>query len=301
MINYYKILHICKFFRTFAPDMKKETLIGLVLAGFLLSGCQVLEQKQQAGAVVEVHGNYLYRSSLDALTAGMNSEDSARVAQEFITQWAKDILIYEAISNQQSAISQSELDQMVEDYRRTLYTQAYEEWLVNNQMPKSVPDSVVEDIYRHMPNRFLLKESMIKGLLVVVPKDAPNISKLRKWMEDESLDEIEKYAYQIALGYELFSDKWLTTTDIISKIPLERDELETRLKAKNQIEVSDSLKTYLIQVTDKQLRGGQMPVERAREEIEKIVLNERQVEFLQQERNRIYEEAVKQGDVKFLE
>ena len=281
--------------------MKKVLFFGIVLAGFLLSGCQVFEKKKLSGAAVEVHGHYLYQSTLDALTIGLNSEDSMRVAQQYITQWAKDILIYEAVSNGQTGIDREEIERMVEDYRRTLYMQAYEEWLVDQRMSKTVLDSTVEEIYRRMPDRFVLAESMVKGMLVVVPKDAPNIGKLRKWMSDESLDEVEKYAYQIASGYELFTDKWMSTTDVISRIPIERNEYETRLKTKDQLEVTDSLHTYILQITDKQLRGGPMPLDRAREEIEKIILSERQVEFLQKERDRMYEEAVQKGDIKFLE
>ena len=281
--------------------MKKTILFGIALAGFLLSGCQALEKKQQSGAAVEVHGHYLYRSTLDALTVGLNSEDSMRVTQQYITQWAKDILVYDAVQEGKTNIKSEEIEQMVEDYRRTLYAHAYEEYLVNNHMSKTVLDSTVEQIYRRMPDRFVLSESMIKGMLVVVPKDAPNIAKLRKWLNDVSLDQIEKYAYQSASGYELFTDKWMTATDVISRTPLELNEFETNLKTKNQIEVTDSLKTYIIQVTDKQLRGGQMPIERAREEIEQIILSERQVEFLQKERDRMYEEAVQRGEVKFYE
>ena len=148
-----------------------------------------------------------------------------------------------------------------------------------------------------MPNRFMLQESVVKGLLVVVPKGAPNIVKLRNWMKDEELDEIEKYAYQIASEYDLFTDKWLTTSDLISRIPIERGELENMLKNKTQIEMTDSLHMYLMQVTDKQLKGTPMPMEYAQKEIEKIVLNERQVEFLKQERNRLFDAAVKNGEV----
>ena len=279
--------------------MKKETIIGLFLTAFLLGGCQALEKKQQSGAAVELHGHYLYQSTLDALTVGLNSEDSARVAQQYITQWAKDILIYDAVNEGMTGIAGDELEQMVEDYRRTLYAHAYEEYLINHRMPKNVMDTTVQQIYDQMPDRFLLNESVVKGMLVVVPKDAPNIAKLRKWMREESLDEVEKYAYQIANGYDLFTDKWMTTTDVIGKMPVEHDALENMLKTKNQIEVSDSLKTYIIQVTEKQLRGTPMPVELARAEIEKIVLSERQVEFLQKERDRIYEEAVQRGEVIF--
>ena len=279
--------------------MKKATIIECILAGFLLCGCQALEKKQQSGAAVEVHGRYLYRYTLDALTMGLESEDSVRVAQQYINQWAKDILIYDAVHEGKSTISNDEIERMVEDYRRALYVHAYEEYLINQQMPKTVLDTTIKQMYDKMPDRFLLGESVVKGMLVVVPKDAPKINRLRKWLEDESMDDIEKYTYQIANGYELFTDKWLTTTDVISRMPIERNELETKLKTKKQIEVSDSLNTYIMQITDKQLRGAQMPFEYAREEIEKIILSERKVEFLQNERDRIYEEAVQRGEVIF--
>ena len=249
--------------------------------------------------MVELHGHYLYKSTLDALTIGMSSEDSMRVTQQYITQWAKDYLIYDAVNNGMTGIACDEIEQMVEDYRRALYVHAYEEYLIHQQMSKSVLDTTAKQIYEQMPDRFLLNESVVKGMLVVVPKEAPNIAKLRKWMHDESLDAIEKYAYQIANGYDLFTDKWLTTSDVIRKMPVEHDALENMLKTKTQIEVSDSLKTYILQVTDKQLRGTPMPMELAREEIEKIVLSERQVEFLQKERDRMYEEAVLHGEIKF--
>jgi hypothetical protein len=82
---------------------------------------------------------------------------------------------------------------------------------------------------------------------------------------------------------------------------MDRAELENLLKTKNQIEKADSTKTYLLQVTDKKLRGELMPVEYARPRIEKIVLSTRQVEFLQKERERLYNEAIQKGEIKFYE
>ena len=46
-------------------------------------------------------------------------------------------------------------------------------------------------------------------------------------------------------------------------------------------------------------RGEQMPMDYARPEIEKIVLSKRQVEFLQKERERMYNEAIQSGKVVF--
>lgn len=276
--------------------MKRIGIIGCLAAGLLLGSCTALEKKQQAGAAVEVNGQYLYRSTLDSLTVGLSSEDSLRVVQQYISQWAKDILVYDKAK----ARTKSELEQLVEDYRRSLYVHAYEEYLVDRRMPKAVPDSTVQQVYDQMPERFLLDESIVKGIFVVVPNDARDIAKLKGWLTKEKLDEIEKYAYQNASGYELFTDKWLTTTDLLAHMPAERAEIEAQLKNKNQLEVTDSLKTYLIQVTEKHLRGERMPLEYARPEIVKIVLSERQVDFLNKEREKLYNEAIQEKKIIFF-
>lgn len=280
-------------------------LIGILLAG-LMSGCQALEKKQQAGAVVEVNGHYLYRSSLDSLTVGLSGEDSMRVAQQYISQWAKDILLYD----EAKAHVTYETEQMVEEYRRTLYVQAFEEQLVARRMPKSVADTTVAQVYNQMSERFKLDESIVRGLLLIVPNDAPNIVKMKKELaafssqtseeSSEKLDLIEKYAYQNAIGYELFTDRWTTVTDLMARVPMDRTELEAKLKNKPQIEVSDTVKTYILQITDKRLRGEQMPVDFARPEIERIILNARQVDFLNKERERRYNEAIQEKKVNFL-
>lgn len=291
----------------------KRSMILFTLAGcFLLCGCQAWQRKQQVGAVAEVHGHYVYRSTLDSLTLGLSSEDSLRVAQQYISQWAKDILMYEgAMSN----VHNADIERLVADYRRTLYVHSYEEYLVDKRMPKDINDSTIEHYYNLLSDRFKLNESILKGLLVIVPIDAPKIKNLRKWLTEvpsvlpagegeegapnEVMDNIEKYIYQNASGYELFTDKWRTTSDIMAQMPIERAELENQLKTKNQIELSDSLKTYILQITEKHKRGEAMPIDYARPEIEKIVLTTRQVEFLQAERERIYQEAVAEQKVIF--
>lgn len=282
--------------------MEKGKVIILFLAGLLLYGCGAYEKQQQAGAAVEVDGVYLYRSTLDSLTLGMSPEDSLRTVQQYVGQWAKDELMYKkALPDLPLKGRKKEIERMVEEYRRALYVQAYEQYLVERRMPKSVPDSVISQVYERMPERFILDESIVKGMLVVVPKEARETAKLRGWMAKGMMDEIEKYAYKSASGYELFTDRWTTTSDLMVQIPMERGEMESALRSKNQIEVSDSVRTYILQVTEKRIAGERMPMDYARGAIEKIVLNARELEFLNKERERLYNEAIQSGKVKFLE
>ena len=276
----------------------KKTGIGIaLLASFLLVGCAAYEKKNQSGAAVEVNGQYLYRSTLDSLTLGLSPEDSTRVVQQYVSQWAKDILVYENAGKH----ANNGIERMVEAYRRSLYVQAYEEYLVERRMPKAVADSTVIQLYTQMPDRFVLDESIVRGMLVVIPTNAPKADKLRGWMAKQELDAVEKYAYQNASGYELVMDRWKTTTQLMTQMPMERADIEAALKHKNQIEVSDSLKTYILQVTEKYLRGDEMPLDYARPQIEKIVLNQRQADFLNKERERLYNEAIQNQKIKFYE
>ena len=278
--------------------MKKLGIIGCIAAGLLLGSCTALEKKQQAGAAVELNGQYIYYSTLDSLTLGLDSVDSARVCEQYIRQWAEDLLVYEEGEKRLSNTDREAINKMVVDYKQTLLAQAYERILMDRRMEKKFADSAVVAVYEQMPDRFTLDESLMKGIIVVVPNDAPKLDKLRKQLAEVSLDAIEKYAYQNASGYELFVDKWLTTTQIISRIPIERTELENKLRYSNHIEYADSAKTYILQITDKHMRGEAMPIDYARPQIEKILMNARQVEFMHNERERMYKKAIESDKIK---
>lgn len=281
--------------------MKNKLLyISILLLCTVQSGCQWFEQKRMTGVAVALNGQYLYQSTLDSLSFGLLSEDSARVVEQYVRQWAKDILEYERAKG----AADKSIEALVEDYRRSLYVHAYEQELVERRMPKHVADSVVEQIYAAHPEKFELRESLAKGVLIVVPNGAPNMKKLQGWLTDlseENLENIEKFAYNYAIGYELFTDQWRTAQQLLLSMPFERDELNRLLRSKQQIELQDSLSTYILQVTDKRMAGEPMPIEYARPEIEKAVLSQRRVQFLQEERERLYEDAIKYNKIVFFE
>lgn len=281
--------------------MKNKLLyISILLFCAVLSGCQWFEQKRMTGVAVALNGQYLYQSTLDSLSFGLLSEDSARVVEQYVKQWAKDILEYERAKG----AADKSIEALVEDYRRSLYVHAYEQELVERRMPKQVADSVVEQIYAAHPEKFELRESIARGVLIVVPNGAPNMKKLRGWLTDlseENLENIEKFAYNYAVGYELFTDQWRTAQQLLLTMPFEQDELDRLLRSKQQIELQDSLSIYILQVTDKRMAGEPMPIEYARPEIEKAVLSQRRVLFLQKERERLYEDAIKYNKIVFFE
>ena len=265
---------------------------------FSLGGCNLFQRDAKEGAVVQLGNNYLYQTELDAVTSfATTPEDSARYAEQFIRRWATDILQYQ----EGKSHSSPEIEALVEDYRRSLYVAEYERHIVDKRMPKTVSDAEADTFYVHNTDRFILQENILRGALVVIPQDAPSQAELKKRLtdltEEENLEYVEKYAYQYASGYELFTEQWRTGNQILMRMP--SNKWQKTLAAGKQYAEQDSASIYLLQVTDCRLAGEPMPVEYARPTIDKIILAERRITFLSEQRKQLYEDAVRFGKVRF--
>lgn len=279
--------------------MKKIIIIILGLS--ILNSCNLFEERRLSGTAAEYNGKTITLKQLQLLTTGLTPEDSTRVAEQYIRQWAIDLIEYDIAKDQ----TNKTIESLVEDYRRSLYLHEYEEQLIAQYMPRAIEDSVIQAFYDVHSNHLILPETIIQGILLVVPHDAPNIDELRKKIQhpdvEENIEWLEKFAYQYAVGYELFLDDWKNTNAVIVHIPLGVNELNKQLRTKRQIEVQDSVNTFILQVTDMHPEGAQMPLAYARKEIEDILLHERQIKFLQREREALYNQAIKEGKLKLYE
>lgn len=262
----------------------------------MTSGCEVVNRYRMGDAVVSVSGEKLYESDIRNVSAGLTAEDSARIVDEYIKKWATEVLLFEKARREIHDTRQ--IEAMVNDYRRSLYIQMYEEQLVRERMPKYVSNDSVRTFYDKFPERFQLKDNLLKGLLLVIHKDAPDQHNLKNWLSnltDENMEKIEKYAYQYASGYELFTDKWQLQSNVLLRLPIAQGSLNDLLRHSNLIEMQDSVSTYLLQVTEKRMVGEQMPIEYATPAIESTILNMRQVKWLQEQRDLLFRRGEERG------
>ena len=279
--------------------MKKTTIILLVLT--LLVGCDRLDIKRLQGVVAECNGESLLATEIEALTLGLSAEDSAQVAEQYVHQWAINLLMKDVIRGNQN----KEIERLVAEYRRSLYQHEWEQHLVARRMSQHVEDSVVLAYYEANKHHFVLRETILRGVLLVVPNGAPSMDQLKRYIvepqDEEHIEWVEKYAYQYASGYDLFLDEWKTANQFLLRMPFEEDNLQKQLKQQRQITMQDSLNSYILQVVDVYVKGEQMPIDYARKEIEKIILSQRQVDFIESERENLYNNAIQSGKLKRYE
>ena len=154
--------------------MKKYIILTTLVC--VLYGCSVFEQKRHSGVVAEYKGKTLTYEEVQRQTIGMSTEDSARVAEQYIYQWAINLLEYDVAKDKLN----KDIERMVEDYRRSLYIHEYEQYLIAQRMSKEVEDTIIKEFYDLHSHHFVLREAIVKGVLLVVPNGAPNMDLLRK-------------------------------------------------------------------------------------------------------------------------
>jgi len=88
---------------------------------------------------------------------------------------------------------------------------------------------------------------------------------------------------------------------------MDRLSIELREEIRNQEdflrrtrfhETRDSASVYLISINEYRLRGTLSPFEYVREDIKRIIWNNRRIEFIQELENGIYNEAVRENGFK---
>ena len=267
----------------------------LSLCLLMVCSCAYVRKERARDIVAECCGKVLTIGEINQLTYGFTGEDSARMAEEYIHNWAIELLMYD---NAHRATNR-QIEELVADYRRSLYMHEYEQLLVAQRMPQMIEDSLVLAFYETHKSQLSLREMILKGALVVIPNGAPNVADLKRNLQHlddaESLEWIEKYVYQYGVGYELFVEDWKMQEEVLGCIPLEKQELEKLLRKNRQVEVQDSINTYLLEVMDYHLAGSVMPLEYARKDIEKNILGARRVGFLKDARNELYDKSLKNG------
>ena len=282
--------------------MKIKYSITLLLLLTCLS-CDVFRQKTVGKPVVEVAGNFLHEHDLATVVPkGVSSEDSAVIVQRFIKRWTTDVLMYEAAKR--NVAQDPQIERMVADYKKDLLMHEYERRIVSERLNRKVPDEELENFYQQYASSLRLTEEIVKGLLVVLPLQAPHLDNVTKWVaspDSLAIDNIEKYVLQNAVSYDYFMDRWIPFSEVrrLWVQPIENSEDFLRSN-KGFVQMEDSTKVGLLYLQEYKLVGDVKPYNYAKEEIVELLVNRRKVELVQKLEQDIYEDALENGDIIFF-
>lgn len=251
--------------------------------------------------LVELDGNFLYQEDLAAVQpVGQSKDDSLLFAEHYIRNWAEDILMYEKAQN--NIPDNAEIEQLVKNYRKALIMHVYQQSLIQEKLAEEITEADLQTYYDTNKDVFKAEVPLMKGLFIKVPLTSPGIGRVRQWYKDErqsAVEHLEKYSLQNAVKYEYFYDKWIPASEILSLMPLREEKVDAYFAKNRHVELKDTAYWYFLNVSDYIPTGGQEPYEAARSAISEMVVNRKQVEFLNQVKGDLYKEAVEDGKLKY--
>lgn len=278
-----------------------RTVCLLFLITLLCVACGKQHDHKGRTPLVELDGNFLYREDLQAvLPTALSKDDSLLFAEHYIRNWVEDQLLY---SKAQSNIpNSSEIERLVANYRKALIMHTYQQELIHQQFSEEISETDLADYYEQHQELFKVERPLMKGLFMKVPLKAPQLANVRRWYKSDSreaVEHLEKYSLQNAVKYEYFYDKWVPVADMLGLMPLNEPDVDAYLDKNRHVELKDTAFYYFLNVSDYRRIGEQEPYEFARAQVKDMLMNVRQVEFMKQVKEDLYQRAARRNRIKY--
>ena len=278
----------------------RTTCVGLLF--FLLcAACNEQHDHKGRTPLVELNGNFLYREDLQSvLPVGLSKDDSLLFAEHYVRNWVEDILLYDKA--QSNIPNNGEIDKLVENYRKALIMHTYQQALIHQQLSEEISEQDLTEYYEKNQALFKVERPLMKGLFIKVPLRAPQLADVRRWYKAETreaVEHLEKYSLQNAVKYDYFYDKWVPVSEVLDMLPLQVSDVNDYLNKNRQVELQDTAFHYFLNVGDYRPIGEQEPYEFARRQVKDMLLNVKQVEFMKQMKEDLYQRAVKRNKIKY--
>ena len=279
--------------------MMRIAFVGL-WAFLLCVSCREEYDHRGKTPLVEVDGNFLYREDVQAaLPANLPGDDSLQFAERYIRHWIEETLLYEkALDN---IPDNADLEKRVEDYRKSLVMHMYEQALIHQKLSEDIPEQELQDYYDSNPDLFKVERPLIKGLFMKIPLTAPRLAEVRRWYkqdEGKAVENLEKYSLQHAVKYEYFYDRWIPLSEVLAMLPLQEADAEKYIEEHHHVELKDTAFYYFLNVSEYRAVGTQAPYDYARKQVREMLLNIKQVEYLEQVKDDLFRRAEKRNRIK---
>jgi hypothetical protein len=273
----------------------KVTTIGLVI---FISGCEYFrpQEKIEKIPIARAGDEFLYDQDLKGLAPqNISNEDSAKLADKYINDWIKKQLIVEK-AREEIAINEAEIERKVMEYRHALISHEFEKLYISSHLDTQVSQEEIQEYYEARSDNFVLKQNIIKGLFVQVPKSAPALTQLRRNLRsypNSNKEDIKEFVYQYAIRSFLDDSLWVNFDELIMTTPLK--DINNRIQFLEQTtfsETSDEHYIYYIKILEYKISDEISPLEFIREDIENIIINKRKLALKKELEKAIYDEAI---------
>lgn len=226
--------------------------------------------------------------------------DSTALAQRYINNWVEQhVVLHMAESNLPE--ERLDLEEQMEDYRRSLLIFNYEQALVEQKLDTSFSDAEIQDYYDKHKENFELKDNIVRARWFKVNEpDDRVVRKMRDRFMDGSPDKLREVELWLAgLGVTITdrSLAWAPWTELEAAVPIGELESTALLANNGKRVIREGGAAWFVEVLDHRAKNTISPLELVHQDIRSVLLNKRKLKLIETMRANVYKQALENNDV----
>jgi hypothetical protein len=287
-----------------------RSIATILLLSGLISGCDFIKMRNKNAVdenrkpVARVNTAYLYKDELVGIVPpNAAKQDSTSWVEAYIDSWIrKQLLIQEA--TRKININEAELERKILDYRYSIIAYEYQLHFIKQNLDTVVRSREIQDYYKSNIDNFILKQNIIRGTFMKVPKNAPQTNKIKEWIysqKEEDKADLKSYCISFSAAYHIGDSTWMIFDELVRNSPLVEIPNKVQfLKSNPYYETDDEAYLYFLKVDEYRITDNVSPLEFVKDEIKNIILNKRKVELAKKLEDDVYNHALDQKEFEII-
>ena len=248
--------------------------------------------------IASVNNNYLYTEDIKLLIPkNIEKNDSLVFTRSIINSWAVKQLLLKKAEDNNTQNDNSEINNLVKDYRQALLINGYKERLIKQQLDTLIEQQEIIDYYKLNSKNFRLNEELIKTRYLHFSNDLIDRKEVVKSFKKGTIEDLEELEIkQLTFKQMMLNDSvWTPLENVLLKIPFSRINL---LKKTKLLQKEDSLGLYLITIKDVLLRNQIAPLSYIKPTIKQMILHQRKLQLIRDLEKIILKDAIQNKSYK---
>ena len=270
----------------------------IILLLFLSTGCNRPEEDNK-DIVARVGNEILTKSDLNTLLLEnrITSKDSAILIKTFVKNWIINQMLSQKAEKNLNEIDLNNIENMVNEYRTTLFVQQYKQRYINQKLNTTVSDQDLIKFYHAFNFDFHLKAPVVKAIMITMPATTNKYYKIRKLLKgdlDKNYSEIEKISTNDKFKINDFNQLWVNFEPLKNEFNISEDYLKTRDLFSKKDSTDNSVS--LLKILDFKLSGDTIPLQFVKDNLEKIILHKRKQNIIYKLEHNAYQDVLDNKD-----
>lgn len=278
--------------------MRHFLICGICLSLIILSSCKKSSSVSEIDdpVVAQVSDYKLHQSDLaKILSPRQSSSDSLAITNAYIEKWIREQLWSKKA--EKNGIESDEIDQLVQSYKSSLLTIAYENQLLEEALDSTVSELDFQQVYEEYKSQFVLDEMILNGWFAKVPKSISKQSAFFSSWKKNDKQACEKICRSKGVECVLLDeDSWIARSELNKLINNEHIK-SSEIKSLNNYRKSDKTHNYYLKYRAFEDKNDLPPLEFIKEELKRVVIHKRKEKIIADLTEEMYEEGIRSNQI----